>query len=658
MGIFSVGITGLNAAQVGLTTTGHNISNASTPGYNRQLIVQGTNVSLFTGAGFVGQGTHVQTVKRVYDEFLGRQMLGAETVAAEMDGYLKEIRQIDNLFADPNSGLSPALADFFRGVQEVAANPASIPARQSMLSMGQALVARFQALDQRLREIRDGVNSQVISQVTQINAYANELAKINQQIVIARSGSLRHEPNDLLDQRERIIRELNKMIRVTTVTQGDDGQVNAFFGNGLPLVVGSQAYQLAATASQDDIERIVVGLVGVGGTVINLPESQITGGTLGGLVGFREETLDMAQNSLGRIALTLAQNFNDQHRLGMDLAGDLGTDFFGVSDPVVKPAATNGGSGAPDVSIDAATISSLTASDYRLGFDGVQYTLTRLADNYAFPPFGSLPQTVDGITISAGTWAPAAFDSVLIQPTRTGARNISLEIADPRLIAAAAPVRTAAALANAGTGSIDAGIVIDTTTPAFAAFNTTGELTPPVRIVFGSPPTTYSVYDNTNPLAPILLQSGIPYTPGADVFPTPLPLNLDYGYRVKISGAPAAGDSFTINGNENGVSDNRNAQWLGALQTAARMIGDTATYQSAYSQIVSAIGSKTREIETIGKAQQSLAEQTENRMQSVSGVNLDEEAANLLRYQQAYQAAAKILATAAKIFDEIIALGR
>lgn len=659
MSIFSVGVSGLNAAQVGILTTSHNISNASTPGYSRQQIVQGTNVPLLSGAGFIGQGTHVQTVKRVYDDFLGRQVLSAEASTAEMESYLAQIRQIDNLLADPSAGLSPALADLFKGVQDVAANPASVPSRQSMLSAAQSLTARFQSLDQRMSEIRDGINSQVMSQVRMVNTYSSQLADINDRIIRAEAGSLTQAPNDLLDQRNQMLQDLNKLIRVSTVTQAD-GSFSVFIGNGQPLVIGTQQYNLAAVASVDDPERIVVALKSSGGTTLTLNESQITGGSLGGLVAFRSQSLDAAQNGLGRLALTLAQNFNDQQRLGMDLTGALGIDIFNVNAPTVRSNSLNGGSGVPQVTIDPASIAQLTTSDYRLDFDGASYTLVRLADNTA-QTFAGLPQTVDGMVIATGGWAPAAGDSVLIQPTRSGARNIAVAFSDARLIAAAAPVRSASDLANTGTGSIDAGVVTDTTNVAFANFNATGELAPPILIRFDSPPSTYSIYDNTNPLSPVPLEAGIAYTAGADVFPTPGA--LDYGYQLRISGKPAAGDQFTASGNKNGVSDNRNAMLLGALQTTRTMVGSattgaTASYQSAYSQMVSAVGSKTHEVEAIGMAQQGLVDQATGALQQIAGVNLDEEAANLLRYQQAYQASAKILATAAKIFDEILSLGR
>jgi flagellar hook-associated protein 1 FlgK len=642
MGLFNVGVSGLNAAQAGILTASHNISNASTPGYSRQQILQASNIPMVTGSGFMGQGTHIQTVSRIYDAFLGRQVLGAEASATEMDSYLAQIQQIDNILADSSAGLSPALAAFFKGVQDVAANPSSIPGRQSMLSAGQALVARFQSLDQRLSEIREGTNQQVTVQIGQINAYSSQLADINQSIILAQIVGGSQPPNDLLDQRDQMITDLNKLVRVSTITQGD-GSFSVFMGNGQPLVIGTQAYQLQAVQAPDDPERTTVAIVGVGGAALILPEAQVSGGSLGGLIGFRSQTLDAAQNAVGRIALTLAQNFNDQNKLGQDLTGALGQNLFTVSTPTVRSSSLNTGTGVTTAAIATSTIDRLTGSDYRLVSNGgVNYTLTRLSDNAVLVSGAPLPASIDGMAIAVGG-VPLAGDSFLIQPTRSGARDVAVAFSDPRLIAAAAPIRTAKALANTGTASISSGTVN-------APPPTNANLQQTVTITF-----TGAATFNVTGIGVGLPAGGVAYTSGA---------NITYnGWTTQISGTPAAGDVFTVSANAGGVADNRNAMLMGALQTKATMIGSstsspTASYQSAYSQIVGSVGSKTNEVQAIAAAQQGLLDHATQALQSTSGVNLDEEAANLLRYQQAYQASAKVLEIATKVFDEILALGR
>jgi len=633
MGIFNVAVTGLNAAQVGILTTSHNIANASTDGYNRQQILQTTNTPTFTGAGFLGQGTNVETIRRVFSQQLNEQVLTAQTGAAEMNSYLAQISQIDNLLADSSAGLSSAMSSFFSAVQEMAANPASIPARQAMLSASESLVGRFQALDERMAEIRAGVNAQITSEVAAINSYAEQIAELNQRIIIAQAAGPEQPANDLLDQRDLLIAELNTKIRATTLTQSD-GSYSVFIGNGQPLVVGTLAYSMQAVAAPDDPERMIVALRSPTGSTVNIPESMLNGGALGGLIDFRSESLDAAQNALGRIALTLAQNVNDQHQLGQDLTGALGGTYFDMSQMVPRVQANaNNAVPAQQPTVTISTVGALTTSDYRLNYDGANFTLVRLADNTT-QTFAALPQTVDGITIAAGSWTPVAGDNFLIQPTRTGAAGIALAISDPRAIAAAAPIRTDTPLTNIGTASIDAGSVT-----SVASLPLGGTVT-----------LTYNAGTNTFAATGALVAGPFVYTAGQ-----PISFN---GMTVTISGTPANGDTFIIENNANGVSDNRNGVLLGALQTKETMENGTATYQSAYSALVAQVGNKAREVEITGEAQQSLLDQAQSARDQLSGVNLDEEAANLLRYQQAYQAAAKVISIASTLFEEILAISR
>jgi flagellar hook-associated protein 1 FlgK len=636
--VFNIGVSGLAAAQAGLLTTGHNISNASTPGFNRQQIVQSTNTPQFTGAGYFGQGTNVTTVQRVYNQFLASQTLSAQTRLSELNAYADQIRQVDGLLADPSAGLSTALNDFFRGVHEVAANPASIPARQSMLSMAQALVGRFQSVDNRLNEIRDGVDTQLASTVADINSYTTQIAALNQRIVLAQAAGPGQPANDLLDQRDQLIAQLNQQVRVTTLTESD-GSLSVFVGNGQAVVVGAQSYGLATMQSGEDASRMTVGITLASGGTAALPEAMLTGGTLGGLLAFRRESLDTAQNALGRIALGLAETFNAQHRLGQDLTGALGGNFFTAPAPqVITPNnPPNGGTAAIGVAV--ASAANLTTSDYRLTANGGgNYTLVRLSDSTTVFSATALPQTVDGLTISLASGAANAGDSFLIQPTRAGAHDIAVALTDARSIAAAAPIRTAASNGNSGTGAIGAGSV-NAPPPVNA------NLTQTVTITFNNPPTTFDVAGTGtgNP-------AGVAYTAGG---------SISYnGWTVQIGGTPAAGDVFTISANSAGVADNRNALLLAGLQTGKTLAGGTASYQSAYAQIVSDVGNKTREIQVTATAQESVVKQAEDAQQSLSGVNLDEEAANLLRYQQAYQASGKMIEIADKLFNTLLELGR
>lgn len=533
----SIGITGLNAAQAGLLTTGHNISNASTAGYTRQQIVQEALTPSFTGSGFMGQGTDVTTVQRVYSQYLTSQVLAAQTGASEMASYQAQIEQIDNLVADPSAGLSPALASFFDGIENVAANPSSTPARQSLLSTSQSLVSRFLSIDTRFNEIRSGNNAQIASEIDLINSFAQQISAVNQQIVVAQVGGESKPANDLLDQRDMLINSLNKEIRVSTVTQSD-GTLSVFIGNGQPLVVGVQISPLKAIQDLNEPLKTNIGLVFPNGASSTISDSMFSGGTLGGLLSFRNQTLNDAQNALGRVAIGLAQSVNDQHKLGQDLSGTLGGDFFTVPTPAVYSGSGNTSSPVVTVAVTISSVANLTTSDYLLTARGAgNYNLLRLSDNTVLVNNGSLPASIDGMAITPSGNANNG-DTYLIQPTRNGARDIGLAITDTRKMAMAAPIRTSAALTNTGAGIIDSGTVTSVTpTPPPSAI-TLRYIGVPAAAMDGFPvgstvdPGTGILYKITSPTMQV------PYTVGNNIS-----FN-DIG--VTIAGVPVHGDSYTI----------------------------------------------------------------------------------------------------------------
>lgn len=646
MSIFQIGVSGLNAAQAGLLVTSHNITNANREGYHKQEALTTTQVPLQTGSGFFGQGVLVETVRRAYSQFLDNALMQAETQAAYLDTYNAQITQIDNMLADPTAGLSPTLQAFFSGVQDVASNPSSVPSRQQLLSLTQGLVARFQSFDSRLSDMRTAVNRQVSDVTGEINTLAGEIANVNDQIVRMQADPSK-PPNDLLDQRDALLSELNKLVRVSTVGLSD-GSINVFIGNGQSLILGTQAFELDAGPSAENPQEYGIFYVS-GSNRIPLSSSSLQGGTLGALFDFRSQSLDAAQNQLGLVATVLAQTFNDQHELGMDLEGNLGQAFFEV--PQANAVGNQSNTGSAVLAVANVDVGALTGSDYRVQFASGAWTVTRLSDNTQ-SSFATLPQTVDGVQISIASGAAAAGDSFLVQPTRNGARDIAGLISDTSKIAAAAPIRTSADVDNTGKATISPGVVVDTGNAAFA---TAGALTPPVLVRFTSA-TAYSIYDNTNPASPTLIQGGIAYDPLAqnDVFPTST--SVDYGYRVALTGAAAAGDEFTVGYNTSGVADNRNALLLAGLQTVNTVGNGTANYQSAYTQLVSQVGNRTRQIQVQSQAQDALVTQAREAQQSLSGVNLDEEAANLIRFQQAYQASGKVLQIANSLFASILEL--
>lgn len=644
--ILSIGQSALSAAQVGISTTGHNIANASTPGYSRQVVIQGAAEAQNFGYGYVGQGTQVSAVQRIYSEVLARQVVSAQSSTSALTAYHTQMVQIDDMLSDSAAGLSPALQDYFNSIQTLTSNPGDSATRQAALSSAESLVDRFHSIGDRLSALRESVNTQLTAGITEVNTYAKSIAKLNDVIEKA-YGAHNSPPNDLLDQRDQLVLELSKLIKTTVVNQ-DGGKYNLFIGSGLPLVVGTQTFALTTANSPTDGGRLDVAYMANGKTTLLNPNS-LPGGTLGGLLEFREQSLDPIKNQLGLIAVTIAQTVNEQHAQGLDALGKPGGSFFAPPVPLVTKNVGNTGNAT--VTGHVTDISAMTSSDYSLKFDGTNYAITRGSDNQ-IQTFASLPQTIDGITIQIDAGAMQAGDNFLIQPTINGTADFKLAITNTTKIAAGAPVISAAnATTNTGTGNLS-GVTVSTT---YAA----SPLSTAVTLSYGSGTNTLTGFPAGQ--AVTVTANGVsttypagtpvPYTSGATI--------AFAGVKFLMSGTIANGDQFTLTPNTSSASgDNRNALQLAGLQTNSLMANGTSTYEGAFNQLVSLVGNKTRELQVTSKAENQMLTQAVAAKESESGVNLDEEATNLLRYQQAYQAAGKMMQIASQLFDVLLTIGR
>lgn len=638
-----IGISGLLAAQSALATTSHNISNVNTPGYSRQRVELVARPPTPKADGFIGNGVRVDTVARIYNQFLVGQLRTNTTLNSQYSTFADYAGRVDNLLADPKAGLSPTLQEFFKAVQGVADAPSSTPARQVLLSQSNALVDRYRYLYNNLNAQYASMNTQTDTAVSEVNQLAKSLAKLNQQIVTAQGQAAGQPANDLLDQRDELIRQLSEKVAVSVVPQSD-GSLNVFIGNGQTLVIGYTAATLSTRPNGFDPNKKDI-LIGNGtGTPVNITDS-LKGGVLGALQSFRQQILNPALNSLGRVAINLADAFNAQHKLGLDLNNNLGGTFFNVPTPTVLANTLNTTNATPTVTItDPGQLSNV---DYRLQYDGTTSTwslINTTTNKLVTSGSGATPLTADGLSIavSAIGAVPGNSYSFEIQPTRNAARDISVAITDPRQIAAAGAVRASAATTNLGSATISAGQVNNPADPNFLATAT---------ITFSSSTagTLIANQYSINGGAPVA------YTSGA---------NIDVnGMRVQITGKPYVNDTFTVEKNTGAVSDNRNALALGDLQTTPTMLKNTSgtpttDFQSAYAQIVSAVGTQTHQADINQTAQKSVLQQSVAQRDAVSGVNLDQEAANMLRFQQAYQATARIIATSNQLFTALMtALG-
>lgn len=653
-GVMGVSVSALSAAQVGLQTTGHNIANANTPGFTRQEVEITNRTPQYSGSGYVGQGVNVETVKRAYSQFLTGQVLSEQSQASMLNTYHAQIQQIDNVIADPTAGISPAIQDFFTSVNNVSSAPESQPARQAMLNSAGALTSRFQSLAQRFIDVNNTVQSQISNSITLVNSYSSQIAALNKDIVMLQATS-KQPPNDVLDQRDRLIADLNKEIKTTVVKQ-NDGAYNVFIGNGQSLVVGETAYTMGIAQSPVDPSRQDVVYNNLNGLKTTLQQSSLQGGNLGGFLTFRDTTLANSQNALGRVAMGLAGVINQQHQLGQDLNGALGENFFVQPQPAVYSNTQNKGQSVVTASINnPADYANLTGEDYFLRFDGgTRYTLIRQSDKKETTFADGLPKTpIEGLTLSA-TEGAMPGDTYMIRPTINGAHNISVALTDPAKIAAATPIRGNSSLGNKGSakiGDVTVNTPVDPHQPDPQHPLTDVNLKNPVTFKFTSA-TTFDVLDEKSGA---VLASAHPYVAGEKI--------SFNGWTTQLSGDPMQGDTFTVGPNLNATADSSNALLMANLQTQNTLgapEGGTATltFQGAYAQWVSDVGNKTRELQVTSKAQSDMAEQTVASQQAFSGVNLDEEAANLMRYQRAYQAAGKAMQISNSMFDTILGIGR
>ncbi len=620
-------LSALVSYQRALATTGHNIANADTDGYSRQRIDFVTRVPQQLGGFSIGSGVAVADVRRVYDQFASSQLRSASGGFAQLEAFHQLASQLDNSLSDPELGLSAALSRFYDSVQNLADDPGSMSSRQLLLSEAEGLSSRFRSFASQFEALNSQVNERISVSINDINDLAKELADIN-QLVVEGQGKFGGAASDLLDRRDQILLQLNDIVSIKSVAQ-DDGAVNVFVGSGQSLVLGQEVHPLAAQRNAFDPQRLEIVSGGAQGGVIS---SVIGGGSLGATLSFRDGLLADSRNELGRIATALADGVNSQNNAGIDFYGNRGGDIFAAIAPQTVSASTNSGSATAIASI--ADIGALTGRNITLQFDGSNWRFNDAGSGQSISDWsgsGSLadPFIVDGVSLYLDAPA-AAGDRFLLQPTQGAAGQLTVVMTDAAQLAAAAATRSGADAANVGAAQISETRIVDADNP---------NLTNAVDISFVDA-NSYQINGS----------GSFAYSPGAEIA-----IN---GNVVSISGSPAAGDRFTIQANNGASGDNRNMLAMAALEQTKLLNGGSASVQERVNGLVGDIAVATRSAELNRDAQQNLLNQTRANVEAISGVNLDEEAANLLKYQQAYQAAAQATSVANDLFQSLMAAMR
>ena len=620
--VLSTGLSALRSYQTALNTTSNNIANANTAGYSRQRVELTARPAYGTGSGYIGDGVSVSTVSRIADTLVTQRLQTSVTSQARADTYANYASRIDSLMSDSSMGLAAPMQAFFDAANSLAQNPSSTSARQALLTSAQTLTTNFNTLQSEFDSLQNEIDSSLSGNVAELNQYTDALAKLNTQIVNAQAQFGGQPPNDLLDQRDQLVQKIGERIGITTALQ-DDGSLNVYTGTGQALVVGKDAATLGT--APDAYNSGTLELTWNGQPITN----QISGGRIGGLLDARRQLLEPMRNELGRVAAGLADAVNAQNAQGVDSLGRLGTDLLTMPSGSAYASNFNSGNATMTVAID--DVSALDGSDYQLRFDGLGWSATDARSGATVPMTGTGtsgdPLLVGGVAITLSGTASAG-DRFLVRLTAGAAGQIGLATNDPARIAAASAVRVSATSGNSA--QVSSLAVTD---------SSDASLLNSVNISFTSA-TTYQINGS----------GSYTYTAGS-----PISVN---GWSLSLSGTPAAGDSFAVSRGATNSGDNSNARALAQIGSKNLLAGGSASLMSTQSALTARAGSSAQQANLQLDAQNAALTQATAARESLSGVNLDEEAADMIRFQQAYQAAAQIIQVANEVFQSLLAAAR
>lgn len=661
MSLMNVGVSALNANQQALTTVGHNIANVNTPGYSRQTVYTNALHGQNMGNGFIGKGVQVATVMRNYSALLNRQSNAANAIHAADTSRLQGLMQMQDVFKGGDGSLGAAVTNMMNAFVDVQAAPSDATGRNVVLTRMSELAARFHAASNMLEEQDYSTAQQLRNNALLVNDKASQVARLNNEI--SRALATGHQPNDLLDARDQVIREINQYVQTTQVA-ADDGSISLFVGGSQALVLGINSGQLSVEETKEypGSQRMALYFSQPGGQQLELTAAMVGGGEIAGLLKFRNDDLAEGRNLLGRLAMTIGHELNLQNQRGLTLNGQQGGALFSL--PTTSTGYGNitgysniGPGAATTQVIDA---SQLKPSEYRLIFEGspVAPVLTRMSDGKVFNGSSTPPLTMaalnagfdaDGLRFTvpnATTAAAVAGNSMLFKPFSTAASEIEALVHNPDELAAASALTANINKNNTGK--------LQLTQVGANDFTAIPAAQDPVRLTFdGAGQVTYQTY---NHLTSTWSAASPPmdYTPGQ-----PIIIN---GWSITLTGTPAAGDTVDVaNALDFGEAFRLNAGNAGAFLDLRdkKVFDEGTTLSDGFSAAMAVVGTRTQSVQLAEKLSSTVAKNLEMDRTAVSGVNLDEEAARLLQYQQAYQASSKVIQIAQSLFDSVLnAVGR
>lgn len=639
--VITAGWTGLDAATQALETVSTNTANVNTPGYDVQSVQQAELPGL---AGAPGTGTQVTSIQRSFDQFVFSQMVSATSAnqAAQVaQDNAQNLTAIFPVISGGAGGLGAAITSFFAGMNGVSQDSTSLPNRQTFLSDATALAANFNSVGGQLAANLTSLNAQLSNAVTQVNTLTQQIASLNDQIEAQSSASSTGPPLALMDSRDNLVQQLGQQVGITVVA-GPSNTVNVFAAGGVSLVAGGTSSSLAVTSGSYGGSSL---------SIIYQPNGQdvsaaLSGGAIGGVVSSQAQVV-AAQNAVGGLAAAVAAAVNTQQSLGLDLNGAQGGDLFSVGAPSVLADLSNTGGGALTAAIT--NTNAFVAGNFIVAKTASGYEATNTATGQVTALGNGPTLSLDGMTLGVSGTINVG-DSFELQPTATAAQTLKVTATDPRTIAAASPYVatpgtnlgnvTTSAFSAAASGSLPAGSVI---VPA-------SQFGQNLTVKFTSA-TTFNIIGAGNT---VVASGSFSAANGAGIavtYPSP-PAPAGEVAQFSLSpGTAAAGDSFSLT--PGGIASNGNIVAMTGLASQNLVSGQTLT--SAYGTLVGQVGSAAQTANFTAQAAQGVLNQVQSVQQSISGVNLDQQAASLVMYQQAYQASAQVIASARTLFDNLLA---
>ncbi|SPT69949.1 Flagellar hook-associated protein 1 [Anaerobiospirillum thomasii] len=678
--ILKTGKYGILANQKLLATTSNNISNVNTTGYTRQRTDVYTNC--------IEWGIGDTYTRRIYNQYVQREMFRDQGNKGFYESYKTGMGTVDEMLSDDSMNIASSLNSYFKSLQDAVQNPTSTATRQELLSQLGIMVDRYHTLNHNIMNEMHDINLAVDDTVTKINSLVYGIYETNKRI-----GHNNKQDSDinlqLMDKRDQLINELSSLVDLNTTVESD-GSISVYMGNGQLLVNGDTYGKLNAMQDKLDPTRREVSI-----TFSTNNKSEIVvnhkgwGGKLGGLLQSTDE-IRQTMRDMGQLAIAFADAMNQQNKGGITLEGIAGKDLITL--PSINATTTH-----PTLEMDVDFIpgkgSNVRAHDYAIDFDHQNgtptfYYIDENGEKQTLEVPQGQPQVVNGKTVYTfeDLGIKMSFNmniqqqaqnlrgaKVLAQPMVHAAYDIQMNITKPEEFAFASALTVNTTNGNVGNATI--------------AFNGVYKMGPAYGVDIDMNETLPGGGKNPNYLKP-MLNPGAPVKVqvnddgnydvldaagkvigtapascnGQNVFANTKWVATNHpdgfpGYDVSITGTVKPNDSWTIAINTNGKGDNSNGVLLGKLQSAdlvAKNGGHKVSFTEGYADVVTNLGAEVMKAETDFKAADAKCTQTQDMFASSAGVNLDEEAANLVRFQQTYTSCSKIIQASQTVFDSLL----